>query len=83
MLYLYYFPLHLKYQRTLPLSGSPRPGYGALADGDNAATGNDRDDSSVVEERVDGTRRPVKVTITTTPEWRLAVAMGVVVFLHV
>jgi hypothetical protein len=41
------------------------------------------EDAEVVEEHVNGTTRAVKTHVTTTPEWRLAVIVGVVVTLHV
>ncbi|WVW79470.1 hypothetical protein I302_101439 [Kwoniella bestiolae CBS 10118] len=67
VLYLAYFPKHLKYQRTMPLEPD-------VIDRDYGAT-----DSSRSEGAVAG--RP-KVKVDTTPEWRLAVTLAVVVFLH-
>ncbi|WWD21372.1 hypothetical protein CI109_105857 [Kwoniella shandongensis] len=66
ILYLIYFPKHLKYQRVLPLdSAVTAPTYGAtdVPDGSSAS-------------------QPVKGTIATTPEWRLAVTLACVVAIH-
>ncbi|KAK1922577.1 hypothetical protein DB88DRAFT_512096 [Papiliotrema laurentii] len=65
ILYLVYFPPHLKYQVALPLEPSTR--YGAVEGGGSAA-----------EVHVAAT----KSKVTTTPEWRLAVTLGIVVALH-
>ena len=79
VLYLVYFPRHLKYQRVIPI-GTPPTGYGALAaDEDQSGIA---DGTSIVEERIDGYRRPVQTTIGTTPEWRLAVTLAWVVAIH-
>ncbi|KAK4684497.1 hypothetical protein P7C73_g5684, partial [Tremellales sp. Uapishka_1] len=72
VLYLVYFPPHLRYQRTIPID-SPRPHYGAL---------DESDDAGEVVERVDDTVRILKTHLGTTPEWRLAVTLGCVVALH-
>lgn len=68
VLYLIYFPKHLKYQRVIPVSSSDssvaEPNYGAVQD-----QGNDEEE-------------PNKAKVTTTPEWRLAVTLGIVVALH-
>lgn len=81
MLYMVYFPAHLKYQRTLPLREPAPTAYGATEpqrpDGDVV-----NDDLEVVEEHVDGYRRKVYVKVVTTPEWRLAVAITWVVAVH-
>ncbi|OCF79110.1 hypothetical protein I204_01055 [Kwoniella mangroviensis CBS 8886] len=66
VLYLAYFPKHLKYQRVMPLEPD-------VIDRDYGATGTSRSESAVP--------RPI-VTVSTTPEWRLAVTLAVVVFLH-
>lgn len=60
ILFLIYFPAHLKYQRILPIE--PSTGYGATT-GRTAGNG-------------------VKEKVTTTPEWRLAITLGIVVALH-
>ena len=61
ILFLYYFPPHLKYQRTIAL---PTPtAYGTSGDGDDPPSG-------------------PQVKITTTPEWRLAITLAIVVALH-
>jgi len=73
MLYLYYFPVHLKYQHTIPLPSSNET-YGAL-NGSHA----DREDGT---ERVDVRGKPMKPRLTTTPEWRLAMTLCFVVALH-
>ncbi|OWZ39475.1 hypothetical protein J007_04054, partial [Cryptococcus neoformans] len=68
VLYLIYFPKHLKYQRVIPVSSSDsslaEPNYGA------------------VQDQEDGEEEPNKAKVTTTPEWRLAVTLGIVVALH-
>lgn len=63
MLYLAYFPKHLKYQRTLPLE--PATAYGAVAVAPSVASESN-----------------AKPKVTTTPEWRLAVTLAIVVALH-
>jgi len=61
VLFLIYFPKHLKYQQTLAF---PAPtAYGTAG----------RDDD-------EGTAPQAKVT--TTPEWRLAITLAIVVALH-
>ncbi|OCF35664.1 hypothetical protein I316_02719 [Kwoniella heveanensis BCC8398] len=67
VLYLAYFPNHLKYQRVLPLAPSTDRDYGALTSDD-------------ADPEIESTR--LKATVTTTPEWRLAVTLGIVVLLH-
>ena len=79
VLYLVYFPRHLKYQRVIPI-GTPPTGYGALAAGEDQS--DMADGTSIVEERIDGYRRPVQTTIGITPEWRLAVTLAWVVAIH-
>ncbi|OWZ39035.1 hypothetical protein J010_04155 [Cryptococcus neoformans] len=68
VLYLIYFPKHLKYQRVIPVSSSDsslaEPNYGA------------------VQDQEDREEEPNKAKVTTTPEWRLAVTLGIVVALH-
>ncbi|OXG22762.1 hypothetical protein C367_04065, partial [Cryptococcus neoformans Ze90-1] len=68
VLYLIYFPKHVKYQRVIPVSSSDssfaEPNYGAIQD------------------QEDGEEEPNKAKVTTTPEWRLAVTLGIVVALH-
>lgn len=83
MLYLWYFPRHLKYQRTLPLDDPPHTGYGST-NGSRLGEGHidQCDGADVIEERVDGYRRPVHTKLDTTPEWRLAVTLAWVVALH-
>jgi len=79
ILYLIYFPRHLKYQRTLPLPTAPPTTYGAASDEQRVPH---PDESNVVVERVDGFSKPVKARLSTTPEWRLAVTLGAVVAIH-
>ncbi|WVQ93119.1 hypothetical protein IAU59_000183 [Kwoniella sp. CBS 9459] len=67
VLYLVYFPKHLKHQRVLPLDSSNDRNYGALTSDDS-------------DPEVETTR--AKATVATTPEWRLAVTLGIVVLLH-
>ncbi|WVQ81107.1 hypothetical protein IAT38_003229 [Cryptococcus sp. DSM 104549] len=71
ILFLIYFPPHLKYQRVLPISSSAS----SLADGSYGATSHHHAHSSAEAD-------PAKATVTTSPEWRLAVTLGVVVALH-
>lgn len=78
MLYLVYFPRHLKYQRVLPLSDPLPTAYGAVSD----HRAPHPDESDVVEERVDGFQRPIKAKLDTTPEWKLAVTLAWVVAIH-
>ncbi|WVR08984.1 hypothetical protein IAU60_006044 [Kwoniella sp. DSM 27419] len=66
ILYLVYFPAHLKWQRVLPLEPEHHH-YGALVSEDTTPGSTGDDDLG---------------TITTTPEWRLAVTLGIVVLLH-
>ena len=79
VLYMIYFPKHLKYQRVLPL-GTPPTGYGALAAERHHS--DPADTTSIVEERINGYRREVQTSIGTTPEWRLAVTLAWVVAIH-
>jgi hypothetical protein len=79
VLYMIYFPKHLKYQRVLPL-GTPPTGYGALAAEHHHQ--DPVDTRSIVEERINGYRREVQTSIGTTPEWRLAVTLAWVVAIH-
>jgi hypothetical protein len=79
VLYMIYFPKHLKYQRVLPL-GTPPMGYGALAAEHHHS--DPVDTRSIVEERINGYRREVQTSIGTTPEWRLAVTLAWVVAVH-
>ena len=78
VLYLVFFPTHLKYQRTLPLT-PPSTRYGAVnedeATGDERANGEDGGSNG----RIIKSSQP---RVTTTPEWRLAVTLGIVVSLH-
>lgn len=68
VLYLIYFPKHLKYQRVIPVSSPDssvaESNYGAVQDQENDE------------------EEPNKAKVTTTPEWRLAVTLGIVVALH-
>ncbi|WVN87993.1 uncharacterized protein L203_103191 [Cryptococcus depauperatus CBS 7841] len=68
VLYLVYFPRHLKYQKVIPISSEDsslvEPNYGATEHCGNHDHGQD------------------KAKISTTPEWRLSVTLGVVVILH-
>ncbi|ORY33152.1 hypothetical protein BCR39DRAFT_521481 [Naematelia encephala] len=78
ILYLYYYPAHLKYQRTLPFSTSQN-GYGTTgSNGESPEPG----ESNIVQENVNGVSKAVKARLSTTPEWRLAVTLGIVVALH-
>ena len=79
VLYMVYFPKHLKYQRVLPL-GTPPTAYGALAAEHQHS--DPADTRSIVEERINGYRREVQTSIVTTPEWRLAVTLAWVVAIH-
>ncbi|WWC91112.1 uncharacterized protein L201_006053 [Kwoniella dendrophila CBS 6074] len=66
VLYLTYFPKHLKYQRVMPLESDVNGDYGATSiyeSGESPSSNNGG-------------------TVTTTPEWRLAVTLGLVVLLH-
>ncbi|WRT69175.1 uncharacterized protein IL334_006159 [Kwoniella shivajii] len=65
VLYLAYFPKHLKYQRVMPLSSDIDQTYGSTAE-------------NTEEPLVSRSR----VTVSTTPEWRLAITLGIVVFVH-
>ncbi|WWC72998.1 uncharacterized protein I206_106962 [Kwoniella pini CBS 10737] len=65
VLYLAYFPKHLKYQRVMPLE----PTASAYS-----STGDDL--------QADGANVRPRVTVATTPEWRMAITLGIVVFLH-
>lgn len=78
VLYLVYFPRHLKYQRVLPLPDPAPTAYGAVANGHSHPS----DETDVVSERVDGYQRPVHVKLDTTPEWRLAITLAWVVAIH-
>jgi hypothetical protein len=82
ILYLVYFPQHLKYQRIFPLISSPRPAYAAAAFPDLDSSDDD-DVPNTLHESVHGHTRPVRARIATTPEWRQAVTVAVIVFLHV
>ncbi|KAL7421380.1 hypothetical protein Q5752_004265 [Cryptotrichosporon argae] len=66
VLYLIYFPAHLKYERVLPLPSTSH--YGA--------------DESNAPVRAGASAAPAAAKIATTPEWRLAVALAWVVALH-
>ncbi|WVQ73649.1 hypothetical protein IAR50_003229 [Cryptococcus sp. DSM 104548] len=75
VLFLVYFPKHLKYQVVKPISSSAsslaEPNYGAVQhhhEQHEAAHSVDTDSG--------------KTVITTTPEWRLAVTLAIVVALH-
>jgi hypothetical protein len=82
VLYMVYFPPHLKYQRTLPLR-DPAPTPYADTQTRPADDGEiSNEDVEVIEERVNGYRRKVYVKVMTTPEWRLAVAITWVVAVH-
>ncbi|KAK8843973.1 hypothetical protein IAR55_006765 [Kwoniella newhampshirensis] len=62
VLYLVYFPKHLKYQRVLPLDSLVDTStYGATDESESNAA---------------------KPIVATTPEWRLAVTLAIVVALH-
>ncbi|KIR63942.1 hypothetical protein I314_02723 [Cryptococcus bacillisporus CA1873] len=68
VLYLIYFPKHLKYERVIPVASSDC----LVAEADyGAVQGQEHDEEE-----------PNKAKITTTPEWRLAVTLGIVVALH-
>ncbi|ORX39132.1 hypothetical protein BD324DRAFT_649221 [Kockovaella imperatae] len=69
VLYMIYFPPHLKYQRTLPIAPQA---YGSTADQASVHT---------IDAGADGDTDKLKVT--TTPEWRLAMTLGLVIVLHV
>ncbi|ODO06106.1 hypothetical protein L198_01338 [Cryptococcus wingfieldii CBS 7118] len=75
VLFLIYFPKHLKYQVVKPISSSAsslaEPNYGAVQHHheEHEAEHSLETDTS-------------KSTITTTPEWRLAVTLAIVVALH-
>lgn len=68
VLYLIYFPKHLKYERVIPVASSDC----LVAEADYGAVQNQEHDEE----------EPNKAKITTTPEWRLAVTLGIVVALH-
>ena len=72
VLYLVYFPTHLKYHQTLPLD--PPTTYGAVEAEEAAAAFRGEDRQAVI--KVDQMR------VSTTPEWRLAITLGSVVALH-
>lgn len=72
MLYLVYFPTHLRYQRTLPLDDDSAPNYGAVGEPVMNAR---------IEQAVAGVK-PTESSVSTTPEWRLAITLGWVVVLH-
>lgn len=76
LLYLIYFPRHLKYHRTLALPEDGDRGYEAIPNASLAT------DTNILHEPIDGTTRPVKAKVETTPAWRQAVLMGVVVAVH-
>lgn len=77
-----YFPRHLKYQRTLPLSEPAPTAYGTIATADADHRLPHPDESDVIEERVDGYRKPIRAQLDTTPEWQLAVTLAWVVAVH-
>jgi hypothetical protein len=76
VLYLVYFPRHLKYHRTLSLPESDGVRYEAIP---NASLANA---DNILHEPINGTTRPVQASIDTTPAWRQAVLMAIVVVAH-
>ncbi|EIW68107.1 hypothetical protein M231_07481 [Tremella mesenterica] len=79
ILYIIYFPHHLKYQRVVHLS-SPRSAYGTLTEEEDEA-------SSIPDHPLndDGTHGAIsgsKGKLETTSEWRTGVIVSVVVFIH-
>jgi len=79
VLFLMYFPAHLKTQGVTPLV--PSTGYGAMS-GTAGQTGDTAgaDTASARLGRLD--RKPLPERTTTTPEWRLAVTLSIVVAVH-
>ena len=81
VLFMIYYPRHLKYERVIPLPSSPRSHYSTILD-DVIATDPDPGESGVVEARVNGVATKIKTTLTTTAEWRTAVVCSVIVAAH-
>lgn len=89
VLYLVYFPAHLKYCRTLPLPATeandallarpaePSPSAPAAA----AAAANEPDERPRERERQPLLTKP-RVEYGTTAEWKIAITLATVVFLH-
>lgn len=76
ILYLVYFPRHLKYHRTLALPDETDAQYQAIPTASLAT------ESNILQEPINGTTRPVRAQVETTPAWRQAVLMGIFVALH-
>ncbi|GHJ87850.1 hypothetical protein NliqN6_4252 [Naganishia liquefaciens] len=88
ILYLAYFPSHLKYCRTLPLPATRANDDALAAHASDAAAAAAADTSPSTDERIE--RQPLLgasqgltvVKYTTTAEWRIAVILAMIVLIH-